>query len=190
MLCSWHILVCITGKLRDPFYKISNAKMWHCFVTPRHSRLVSDIYFVSVPIVPNFLRKLDYPFEYMNVSRPLPSNATKICKNETVPIELCENSTSASLTTYETITVTMIRKAELGNENVRVGLMFASKAIVQLVTNPFIGPLTNRWVIEVWWQKLIFPVCCILDLQHPLKNNNYFVEMYITSEHRYNIKQT
>ncbi|XP_069756148.1 synaptic vesicular amine transporter-like isoform X2 [Narcine bancroftii] len=30
------------------------------------------------------------------------------------------------------------------NENVQVGLLFASKATVQLVTNPFIGPLTNR----------------------------------------------
>ncbi|XP_078420783.1 synaptic vesicular amine transporter isoform X2 [Cetorhinus maximus] len=33
---------------------------------------------------------------------------------------------------------------DLLNENVQVGLLFASKATVQLVTNPFIGPLTNR----------------------------------------------
>ena len=32
------------------------------------------------------------------------------------------------------------------NENVLVGAMFASKAFVQLLTNPFIGPLTNRCV--------------------------------------------
>ncbi|KAF5897833.1 chromaffin granule amine transporter, partial [Clarias magur] len=32
----------------------------------------------------------------------------------------------------------------LEDENVRVGLMFASKAIVQLLVNPFVGPLTNR----------------------------------------------
>lgn len=32
----------------------------------------------------------------------------------------------------------------LEQENVRVGLMFASKAMVQLVVNPFVGPLTNR----------------------------------------------
>ncbi len=36
--------------------------------------------------------------------------------------------------------------AQLLNENVKVGLLFASKATVQLITNPFIGPLTNRWV--------------------------------------------
>uniref|UniRef100_A0A3B5M6C1 Major facilitator superfamily (MFS) profile domain-containing protein n=1 Tax=Xiphophorus couchianus TaxID=32473 RepID=A0A3B5M6C1_9TELE len=29
-------------------------------------------------------------------------------------------------------------------ENVRVGLLFASKALVQLLVNPFVGPLTNR----------------------------------------------
>ena len=34
--------------------------------------------------------------------------------------------------------------SKLLNENVKVGLLFASKATVQLITNPFIGPLTNR----------------------------------------------
>lgn len=37
---------------------------------------------------------------------------------------------------------------DLLNENVQVGLLFASKATVQLITNPFIGPLTNRYVIS------------------------------------------
>ncbi|KAI1900920.1 hypothetical protein AGOR_G00054800 [Albula goreensis] len=32
----------------------------------------------------------------------------------------------------------------LAQENVRVGLLFASKALVQLLVNPFVGPLTNR----------------------------------------------
>lgn len=33
---------------------------------------------------------------------------------------------------------------ELVKENVEVGIMFASKAIVQLITNPFVVPFTNR----------------------------------------------
>lgn len=33
----------------------------------------------------------------------------------------------------------------LEEENVRVGLLFASKALVQLLVNPFVGPLTNRY---------------------------------------------
>lgn len=35
------------------------------------------------------------------------------------------------------------------NENVKVGMLFASKATVQLITNPFVGPLTNRYVLVV-----------------------------------------
>lgn len=30
--------------------------------------------------------------------------------------------------------------------NLKVGILFASKAIVQLISNPFVGPLTNRSV--------------------------------------------
>ena len=35
-------------------------------------------------------------------------------------------------------------KEFLAKENVRVGLLFASKALVQLVVNPSVGLLTNR----------------------------------------------
>ncbi|GFT46224.1 synaptic vesicular amine transporter [Nephila pilipes] len=37
-----------------------------------------------------------------------------------------------------------LRHHELVEESVEVGIMFASKPIVQAITNPFIGPLTNR----------------------------------------------
>ncbi|XP_075704261.1 synaptic vesicular amine transporter-like, partial [Rhinoderma darwinii] len=46
------------------------------------------------------------------------------------------------------------------NENVKVGLLFASKATVQLLTNPFIGPLTNR----VGYQLPMFAGFCIMFL--------------------------
>lgn len=36
------------------------------------------------------------------------------------------------------------RTDSLSDENVRVGLLFASKALMQLLANPFVGPLTNR----------------------------------------------
>merc|ERR1712079_774676 len=36
------------------------------------------------------------------------------------------------------------RHDELVQENIEVGVMFASKAVVQLIANPFVGPLTNR----------------------------------------------
>jgi len=37
------------------------------------------------------------------------------------------------------------RHRDIMNENMVVGLMFASKAIMQLITNPFVGPITNRF---------------------------------------------
>jgi DHA1 family solute carrier family 18 vesicular amine transporter 1/2 len=40
-----------------------------------------------------------------------------------------------------------LRHEELINENAEVGIMFASKPIVQAITNPFVGPLTNKLVI-------------------------------------------
>ncbi|KAM6956149.1 synaptic vesicular amine transporter [Aplochiton taeniatus] len=46
------------------------------------------------------------------------------------------------------------------NENVKVGLLFASKATVQLMINPFIGPLTNR----IGYQIPLFAGFCIMFL--------------------------
>ena len=34
---------------------------------------------------------------------------------------------------------------DIVNENQEVGVMFASKAFVQLIANPFIGKLTNKY---------------------------------------------
>lgn len=36
------------------------------------------------------------------------------------------------------------RHEYMTRENVYIGLMFGSKALVQLITNPFVGPMTNR----------------------------------------------
>lgn len=38
----------------------------------------------------------------------------------------------------------ILRHEELVRENTEVGIMFASKPIVQAFTNPFVGPLTNK----------------------------------------------
>ncbi|XP_029466348.1 synaptic vesicular amine transporter [Rhinatrema bivittatum] len=50
------------------------------------------------------------------------------------------------------------KDTELLNENVQVGLLFASKATVQLITNPFIGPMTNR----IGYQLPLFAGFCIM----------------------------
>ncbi len=36
------------------------------------------------------------------------------------------------------------KRIQMNKLNIKVGLMFASKPIVQLIVNPFIGPLTNK----------------------------------------------
>lgn len=123
--------------------------------------------------MPNFLRKLDFPFEEQNVTTYQLRNSSDVCYNSSnlnflpsltkhyaystsVWEYKCENISVGLIntTSYETITVETIRKAELGSENVKVGLMFASKAMVQLITNPFIGPLTNRYVSCLCFSRL------------------------------------
>ncbi|KAF8572437.1 hypothetical protein P879_00333 [Paragonimus westermani] len=37
-----------------------------------------------------------------------------------------------------------IRSKTVGDEHIQIGLMFASKAVVQLIVNPLVGPLTNK----------------------------------------------
>ncbi|XP_060790787.1 synaptic vesicular amine transporter [Neoarius graeffei] len=49
---------------------------------------------------------------------------------------------------------------QLLNENVKVGLLFASKATVQLIINPIIGPLTNK----IGYQIPMFAGFCIMFL--------------------------
>lgn len=39
---------------------------------------------------------------------------------------------------------------QLDEVNVKVGLLLASKSAIQLIVNPFIGPLTNRWVTLIY----------------------------------------
>ena len=65
-------------------------------------------------------------------------------------VSLCRNVTDAELWVNESTVPPDLtdyekkRHEDIVNENVAVGLMFASKAIMQLITNPFIGPLTNK----------------------------------------------
>lgn len=60
-------------------------------------------------------------------------------------------TTDLTTTTEEATTLPpsdeqVLRHKELVGESAEVGIMFASKPIVQALTNPFVGPLTNRSV--------------------------------------------
>lgn len=52
-------------------------------------------------------------------------------------------TTEAASTTTRT-PERQLRHEELINENLEVGIMFASKPIVQALANPFVGTMTNR----------------------------------------------
>jgi len=45
---------------------------------------------------------------------------------------------------YSEYNGTIVTHHDIVNENMVVGLMFASNAILQIITNPFLGPITNR----------------------------------------------
>ncbi|XP_061646806.1 synaptic vesicular amine transporter isoform X1 [Phyllopteryx taeniolatus] len=133
---------------------------------------------VVVPIIPSYLYNLDESTDqalnntlsqqqtppgafdrivslYDNTVRLSGSNSTARSTDVVVPTstpaaaaaQLPQNSSDCPHSTSKLI-----------NENVKVGMLFASKATVQLLTNPFIGPLTNR----IGYQLPIFIGFCIM----------------------------
>ncbi|XP_020482353.1 synaptic vesicular amine transporter [Labrus bergylta] len=130
---------------------------------------------VVVPIIPSYLYNLD--------------ESTAVLKNNTLSqqgapgafnsiVSLYDNTVRTSGSNMTTRSADLVPTAPtaaappqnssdcpkansmLLNENVKVGMLFASKATVQLITNPFIGPLTNR----IGYQLPIFIGFCIMFL--------------------------
>ncbi|XP_037638932.1 synaptic vesicular amine transporter isoform X2 [Sebastes umbrosus] len=135
---------------------------------------------VVVPIIPSYLYNLDEPTDAVlqnnTLSQPSPPAAFHSI------VSLYDNTVRSSGSNATTTTTTATARStepvptppaaelpanssecpgstsKLLNENVKVGLLFASKATVQLITNPFIGPLTNR----IGYQLPIFAGFCIM----------------------------
>ncbi|XP_035215283.1 synaptic vesicular amine transporter-like isoform X2 [Stegodyphus dumicola] len=82
---------------------------------------------VVVPIVPDMLYKLDYSGDALNNNYLHNFGKVRNCSGHSTEAEEAPTS-----------------RQHMVNENSEVGLLFASKAIVQLIMNPIIGPLTNR----------------------------------------------
>ncbi|XP_017960696.1 synaptic vesicular amine transporter isoform X1 [Drosophila navojoa] len=105
-----------------------------------------------VPIIPEFLYDIrhpdapldSYPRTPLTLNTP-PPPTTCPCKDgandETAPLEIVTPSAEDNETYYRELEE---RHNELVGETVEVGLLFASKAIVQLLVNPIVGPLTHR----------------------------------------------
>ncbi|TNN47007.1 Synaptic vesicular amine transporter [Liparis tanakae] len=127
---------------------------------------------LSVPIIPSYLYSLDHPANvtlkndtssqpgppaafhsivslYDNTVKSSGSNATAglPAAVPTPPAAALPNSSAECH-----------QSKQLNNENVKVGLLLASKATVQIITNPFIGPLTNR----IGYHIPIFAGFCIM----------------------------
>ena len=113
-----------------------------------------------MPIVPNFILKLEQQ------SKPKP-NVTEIdivCTERTILTDdknIDFNISDIQFTTKnpkecksernETAEKILKKEAkeqeyaEYGDANVKAGIMFGSKALVQMLFNPFVGPITNRY---------------------------------------------
>ncbi|KAF6720720.1 Synaptic vesicular amine transporter, partial [Oryzias melastigma] len=131
---------------------------------------------VVVPIIPSYLYNLDESADVVlrndSLSRKGPEGSFHTI------VSLYDNSIRLSSSNFTTSPVDPVpptpvvtkllqnssdcpqSSSKLLNENVKVGMLFASKATVQLVTNPFIGPLTNR----IGYQLPIFAGFCIMFL--------------------------
>ncbi|GAB1603909.1 synaptic vesicular amine transporter-like [Argonauta hians] len=70
-----------------------------------------------------------------------PKPPSYVCENVTIAPK---GYTESYVTEANLIYVPQSRHQFLKHASVIVGLIFASKAVVQLITNPFLGPITNR----------------------------------------------
>ncbi|KAM9610652.1 synaptic vesicular amine transporter isoform 2-T2 [Morphnus guianensis] len=134
---------------------------------------------VVVPIIPSYLYSIKHEKNATEIQTTKPNvvsttmdnfqsifsyydNSTMLTGNEsdkTRPRELHHTQTEQMIVNVTPSPSDCPKEdKDLLNENVQVGLLFASKATVQLITNPFIGPLTNR----IGYQIPLFAGFCIM----------------------------
>ncbi|XP_030767284.1 synaptic vesicular amine transporter isoform X2 [Sitophilus oryzae] len=114
---------------------------------------------IVVPIIPEFLYDINHPEAPLDgVPRITTTTAAPTkeppCEKYIRLLSKQDPEFNASLyatttSTYENLTQLELSEKEqkhkyLVQETVEVGMLFASKAFVQLVTNPFVGPLTHK----------------------------------------------
>ncbi|XP_065369697.1 synaptic vesicular amine transporter isoform X2 [Calliphora vicina] len=104
-----------------------------------------------VPIIPEFLYDIRHPDAPLDSfprtpltlhTPPPPTQCPCLKDGEAIPtMEVSTISSEENETFYREMEE---RHQELVGETVEVGLLFASKAFVQLLVNPIVGPLTHR----------------------------------------------
>ncbi|KAL8576329.1 hypothetical protein ACOMHN_006252 [Nucella lapillus] len=101
-----------------------------------------------VPIIPSFLLHLDKE-EY-----------DEEANDTAATLKLTNGSKGHSLVDESLVKHAFSLAAVADSENTRVGWLLSSKAIVQLIANPFVGPLCSR----VGYPILLFTGCTIIFL--------------------------
>ncbi|XP_052459379.1 chromaffin granule amine transporter-like [Carassius gibelio] len=111
---------------------------------------------VVVPIIPTFLYATEHQTEELPSAAPSEAPPTyssifSLYDNNTYTISTANLTVSSGANGSSGLNSSSSEphgckedSVFLEEENVRVGLLFASKALVQLMVNPFVGPLTNR----------------------------------------------
>ncbi|KAF7285408.1 hypothetical protein GWI33_010659 [Rhynchophorus ferrugineus] len=111
-----------------------------------------------IPIIPEFLYDINHPEAPLDgvprvtttANTPTKEPCEKYIKMlSKLDPEFNESLYATTTSTYENLTQIELTEKEqkhkyLVQETVEVGMLFASKAFVQLVTNPFVGPLTHK----------------------------------------------
>lgn len=127
--------------------------------------------FFSVPIIPSYLYSIEHAKNATEIQTIRPktpslssdsfqsifsyydnsSMSTGNYSEGTTPGDFYHAQTEQMVVNMSTASSSDCPKEDkdLLNENVQVGLLFASKATVQLITNPFIGPMTNRYAFSL-----------------------------------------
>ncbi|CAF1927186.1 unnamed protein product [Rotaria magnacalcarata] len=142
--------------LKEFWYKWRSSRVLILFIVFVALFLDNMLLTTVVPIVPEYLYRLQHPNDTVDDTYKF---LAKNCSNREIfkhrsyfvrhPTEFrAALNTSCMWNIAWALNQTEIQNAQrsiiLQRENRWIGLMFASKAFVQLLTNPFIGPLTNR----------------------------------------------
>ncbi|XP_042900063.1 synaptic vesicular amine transporter-like [Parasteatoda tepidariorum] len=109
----------------------------------RAEGLVAQDLRTTTPSLQELCDRLQTPEDSSSNGRKKQRGRGKNVVTTTEEEEEAETTTEPAITTLSP-EMKELRHHELVEENVEVGIMFASKPIVQAITNPFIGPLTNR----------------------------------------------
>lgn len=101
-----------------------------------------------MPIVPNFILKLEQSHSPKhNISEKFNcslSSAAVTWNSTSYNATQLEDDCKARENAEEKKEEKEDEYEEYGDANVKSGIMFGSKALVQMLFNPFVGPITNR----------------------------------------------